>query len=75
VARRPCLWFSDWGAQEVIAADVDGKSEVILRVPSLPFCIDWLLGKMRQNPLTALECPDIAPQGVTGRSDPPGPAP
>src|SRR6266568_8724788 len=37
------LWFSDWGAQEVIAADLDGKSEVVVR-PSfaLPFCIDWL---------------------------------
>ena len=36
------LWFSDWGAQEVIAVDLAGKSEVIVRVPSLPFCIDWL---------------------------------
>lgn len=22
------LWFSDWGAQEIIAVDRDGKSEV-----------------------------------------------
>jgi sugar lactone lactonase YvrE len=36
------LWFSDWGAQEVIAVDLDGKSEVIVRVPTAPFCIDWL---------------------------------
>ena len=36
------LWFSDWGAQEVIAGDHEGKSEVIVRVPSIPFCIDWL---------------------------------
>jgi sugar lactone lactonase YvrE len=36
------LWFSDWGAQEVIAVDLDGKSEVIVRVPTVPFCIDWL---------------------------------
>jgi len=36
------LWFSDWGAHEVIAVDLAGKSEVILRVPSFPFCIDWL---------------------------------
>ncbi len=27
------LWFSDWGAQEVIAVDLEGKSEVIVRVP------------------------------------------
>lgn len=36
------LWFSDWGTQEVIAVDLDGKSEVITRVPSVPFCIDPL---------------------------------
>jgi sugar lactone lactonase YvrE len=36
------LWFSDWGAQEVVAVDLVGKSEVIVRVPSFPFCIDWL---------------------------------
>lgn len=27
------LWFSDWGAQEIIAADLDGNSEVIVRTP------------------------------------------
>jgi sugar lactone lactonase YvrE len=46
------LWFSDWGAQEIIAVDLAGKSEVIVRVPTSverdspvargPFCIDWL---------------------------------
>jgi sugar lactone lactonase YvrE len=36
------LWFSDWGAQEVIAVDLSGNSEVILEVASLPFSIDWL---------------------------------
>jgi hypothetical protein len=36
------FWFSDWGAQEVIAVDLDGTSEVIVRVPSFPMCIDWL---------------------------------
>ena len=36
------LWFCDWGAQELIAVDLGGKSEVIVRVPSFPFCIDWL---------------------------------
>jgi sugar lactone lactonase YvrE len=37
------LWFSNWGAQEVVAVDLDGASEVVLRVPTtLPFCIDWL---------------------------------
>ena len=37
------LWFSDWGAQEIIAVDSSGKSEIAVRVPfGLPFCIDWL---------------------------------
>src|SRR5918994_2745336 len=36
------LWFADWGAQELIAVDLEGKSEVIVRMPSFPFCIDWL---------------------------------
>jgi len=37
------LWFSDWGAQEIVAVDLDSKSEVVVRTPfGLPFCIDWL---------------------------------
>src|SRR6266516_2113594 len=36
------LWFSDWGTQEVIAVDLDGNGEVILRGPSFPLCVDWL---------------------------------
>jgi sugar lactone lactonase YvrE len=36
------LWFSDWGPREVIAVDLEGNSEVILRVPSFPCCVDWL---------------------------------
>ena len=36
------LWFADWGAEELIAVDLDGRSEVVLRVPSFPFSIDWL---------------------------------
>ena len=37
------LWFSDWGAQEIVAVDSYGKSEVAIRAPfGLPFCIDWL---------------------------------
>lgn len=36
------LWFSDWGAHEVIAVDLEGRSEVIARVPSFPMCIDRL---------------------------------
>src|SRR6266581_777379 len=38
------LWFSDWVAQEIIAVDLEGRNEVILRVPfpSIPMCIDFL---------------------------------
>ncbi|MBA0084085.1 MAG: SMP-30/gluconolactonase/LRE family protein [Acidobacteria bacterium Pan2503] len=37
------LWFSDWGAQEILCIDTNGEREVTVPVPfSLPFCIDWL---------------------------------
>jgi sugar lactone lactonase YvrE len=36
------LWFADWGAEELVAVDLEGRSEVVVRVPSFPFCIDWL---------------------------------
>jgi sugar lactone lactonase YvrE len=36
------LWFADWAAEELIAVDLDGDSEVVMRVASFPFCIDWL---------------------------------
>src|SRR5213080_1716250 len=38
------LWFSDWGAQEVLVVDLDGRSETVVRVdfPAFPMCIDFL---------------------------------
>jgi sugar lactone lactonase YvrE len=36
------LWFSDWGAREVIAVDLDGTAEVMHRGSSFPLCVDWL---------------------------------
>ena len=36
------LWLCDWGAGEVIAVDTHGAREVMARVNSVPFCIDWL---------------------------------
>jgi sugar lactone lactonase YvrE len=38
------LWFADWGASEIIALDLDGASEVVVRAefPSFPMCFDWL---------------------------------
>ncbi|HEX8804136.1 MAG TPA: SMP-30/gluconolactonase/LRE family protein [Acidimicrobiales bacterium] len=37
------LWVCDWGAQELLTVDADGgRRQVVHRVTSLPFCIDWL---------------------------------
>lgn len=36
------LWLADWGAREVIAVSLDGDSEVVARMPSMPFSLDWL---------------------------------
>lgn len=36
------LWFSDWGANQVIALGADGGHEVVVSVPSFPMCIDFL---------------------------------
>jgi sugar lactone lactonase YvrE len=38
------LWVADWGAQEILAIDLEGKPEVIVKVnfPSCPMCFDWL---------------------------------
>jgi sugar lactone lactonase YvrE len=36
------LWFSDWGAHQVITLDPRGGHEVVLSVPSFPMCIDFL---------------------------------
>jgi sugar lactone lactonase YvrE len=39
------LWLSNWGAQEVVAVDLDGGVEVMARVETtIPFSIDWLPG-------------------------------
>ena len=37
------VWLSNWGAQEILAFDLEGEREVVTRVPTtLPFSIDWL---------------------------------
>ena len=37
------LWFCNWGFGEVVAVDLDGKSEVMAQIPTtVPFSIDWL---------------------------------
>jgi len=39
------LWLADWGAQEIVAVDLVGNREVMIRVdfPAFPMCFDWLL--------------------------------
>src|SRR6266576_1959407 len=74
------LWFADWAAQEIIAIDPAGNSEVVLRVgfPSFPMCFDWLPdGRMlivsaREGLLLRRE-PDgslVTHAELTGLSDP-----
>jgi sugar lactone lactonase YvrE len=38
--RDGAVWFSDWGAGEVVRV-VDGRAEVVGRVDGIPFCLDW----------------------------------
>jgi sugar lactone lactonase YvrE len=37
------FWFSNWVAQQIVAVDLEGRSEVIQRLPfaEYPFSIDW----------------------------------
>ena len=37
------LWLSDWGARQIVAVDLDGNLEIVVRTRfDFPFCIDWL---------------------------------
>jgi sugar lactone lactonase YvrE len=37
------LWFANWGAQEIVAADIDGNTEIIARGPKAAgYSLDWL---------------------------------
>jgi sugar lactone lactonase YvrE len=39
------LWFADWGAREIIAVDLEARSEIVVRLDFPSFqaiCIDWL---------------------------------
>jgi sugar lactone lactonase YvrE len=73
------LWFSDWGTQEVIAVDLNGNSEMILRAPSFPCCVDWLpdgrlLVVSAHDGLLLRREPDgtlVTHGDVSGLSDPP----
>src|SRR5437764_9181715 len=50
------FWCSDWVAGEILAADLDGRREVVARSTSFPFCFDWLPdGTMLVTSSTGLE--------------------
>jgi len=36
------LWFSDWGAREVVTVDLAGRRDVVQRMSTFPFSLDWL---------------------------------
>jgi sugar lactone lactonase YvrE len=37
------LWFSHWGAEEIVAVDLDGNSEVVGRAPEgMGWAVNWL---------------------------------
>jgi len=36
------LWFSDWGARQIVVVRHDGQREITDVPFELPFCIDWL---------------------------------
>jgi sugar lactone lactonase YvrE len=37
------LWFAHWGAEEIVAVDLDGKSEIVGKgQPGLGWSVDWL---------------------------------
>jgi sugar lactone lactonase YvrE len=37
------LWFANWGAQEIVAVDLEGNSEVVAKSPTaVGYSIDWL---------------------------------
>jgi sugar lactone lactonase YvrE len=41
--RNGRLWFSNWGADEIVAVDLDGNSEVMGRGPEGPgWAVNWL---------------------------------
>jgi sugar lactone lactonase YvrE len=59
------LWFSHWGAREIVAVDLDGNREVVARATTdIGYAIDWLPdGRLLLS----------GQEGLLVRSDPDGP--
>ena len=60
------LWFSDWGAEEIIAVDLDGRSQVVGSGPEgLGWAVNWLPdGRML---MTGSELIRVEPDGTRVR--------
>jgi sugar lactone lactonase YvrE len=60
------LWFSNWGAEEVVAVDLDGNSEVVARGPDgAGWAVNWLPdGRML---VTGAELVRVEPDGTRRR--------
>src|ERR1700753_4498615 len=41
--RHGRFWVSDWAVHEIIALELDGRHEVVLRENSFPLCMDFMV--------------------------------
>ena len=55
------LYVSDWSAGEVLAVGLDGSSEVVATVESLPLCTAW----MPDGTLAIVSSPMVACSATT----------
>ena len=39
------LWFAHWGAEEIVAVDLDGNAEVVAEGPAGPGLVDRLAAR------------------------------
>ena len=64
------LWFSDMHAHQVMAVDLDGKSETIVEVPAWPSGLGWLPdGKLLVVSMTDRRLLRLDAQGLTQVAD------
>jgi sugar lactone lactonase YvrE len=63
------FWMCDWLAGEILAFDADGTREVVARVESLPFSIDWLPdGRLVTTTRRGVVIgPELEPYGAIGQ--------
>src|SRR4029453_13943566 len=70
------LWLANWGAQQILAVDLDGKAEVMATVPTtMPFSIDWLPAGGVLGVAVAGSGSTAAPTSIPTRARRPGSSP